>query len=325
MNNLQQLRDNHALVLPKADRMKDALLAELGHAVDSLGITLGVPLEGRTKTWTSFEEKLARKSLTIESASDLDDLIGIRIILLFRQDIQEVDKLIHNTLNVIRVEDVSQRMTDSQFGYQSQHYIADLPKTWLAIPRYTDLTGLRVEIQLRTLAQHIWAAASHKLQYKHEASVPLPLRRSIYRASALLETVDLEFERLLQERSTYVKNETEDATPTEKLNVDLLKSILSEILPAENKRRSENYDDLLVDLNAFGFDTPIKLRCLLEKQMQKVLADEALQGKKPYYHQVGLARVALRFEVGKKLDEFATERKAAAAKKRKPAAKRGAV
>jgi ppGpp synthetase/RelA/SpoT-type nucleotidyltranferase len=32
------------------------------------------------------------------------------------------------------------------------------------------LGGLRAEVQVRTTAQHIWAAASHKLQYKHEES-----------------------------------------------------------------------------------------------------------------------------------------------------------
>jgi ppGpp synthetase/RelA/SpoT-type nucleotidyltranferase len=60
------------------------------------------------------------------------------------------------------------------------------------------------ELQLRTLAQHIWAVASHKLQYKREASVPVPIRRSINRVSALLEMVDLEFDRVLLEREQYV-------------------------------------------------------------------------------------------------------------------------
>lgn len=59
------------------------------------------------------------------------------------------------------------------------------------------MSGLKAEVQVRTVTQHVWAAASHVLQYKQEASVPLPVRRSIYRVSALLETVDLEFERVL--------------------------------------------------------------------------------------------------------------------------------
>ena len=116
-------------------------------------------------------------------------------------------------------------MTEGQFGYQSWHYVIAFPEKWLSVPSLCDFRGLRAELQLRTIAQHLWAAASHKLQYKAESSVPLPIRRSIHRVSALLETVDLEFDRVLQEREDYLK-QAASRQPTKPINVDVLAQIL---------------------------------------------------------------------------------------------------
>ena len=65
------------------------------------------------------------------------------------------------------------------------------------------------------------------LQYKREAGVPPPLRRAIHRASALLETADLESERILSEKDAYRETLT-DAGGSELLNVDLLEKILDD-------------------------------------------------------------------------------------------------
>jgi hypothetical protein len=126
------------------------------------------------------------------------------------------------------------------------------------------------EIQVRTLAQHIWAAGSHKLQYKREASVPPPLRRAIYRVSALLETVDLEFSRVLDEREAYLSEELSEVTRPQTLNVDLLRAVLDEILPPENKRGDEDYDGVLIDLTSFPINTDHDLRNLLSENMEVI-------------------------------------------------------
>ena len=81
-----------------------------------------------------------------------------------------------------------------------------MPDDWLNVPTFREFKGLRAELQIRTLAQQLWAAASHKLQYKRESSVPYPIRRSIHRVAALLETVDLELERVLSERDPHLSN-----------------------------------------------------------------------------------------------------------------------
>jgi putative GTP pyrophosphokinase len=293
------LFDNYNLLAPKAARLRDSITSELAHLLTQKGVTLGVPIEARVKEWSSIEEKLTRKSVSLNSIKDLDDLVGIRLILLFRCDLATVDALLREALTILSVEDTSLRLAETQFGYQSQHYVVEIPQSWLKIPSFVQLGGIRIEIQVRTLAQHIWAAASHKLQYKHEASVPMQLRRSIHRASALLETIDIEFDRLLEERSKYIENQLSIEDPNKPINVDILSSLLTELLPAQNRSGTENFNDLLLDLNHFGVTTASKLSLMLTRHLKTVIDQDKKAGnaqKTHYYSHVGLVRQALRKE-----------------------------
>lgn len=296
------LKISYSNIEPRAKRLKSALAAEIEHLLNAKGVTLGVPIEARVKEWSSIEEKLVRKSLSLEKVEDLDDLVGLRLILLFRRDLKAVDELLRTSLSVKSAEDTSLRLADAQFGYQSQHYVIEAPDHWLSIPTWADLGGIRVEIQVRTLAQHIWAAVSHKLQYKREASVPLPLRRSINRASALLETVDIEFDRLLEDRLIYLADDLQNETPDSPLNVEILDSILFNIFPSANRSGEEDFDELLVELDHFGIKTSGQLQSLLEKHLDDILQVDdyyaSQEGLEFYFEHVGLAREGLRKEFG---------------------------
>jgi ppGpp synthetase/RelA/SpoT-type nucleotidyltranferase len=304
-------------------------------------VTLGVPMESRVKSLASIQEKIERKAIELKKLVDLDDLVGIRTILLFSRDVAQVHTLIAESLDVVRSENTAERLGEGQFGYQSQHYVVRLPKSWLAIPSLSDLDGLSVEIQVRTLAQHIWAAASHKLQYKHEESVPLPLRRTIHRVSALLETVDLEFERVLEERQQYIKTELNTEEPTQPLNVDVLEAILSELLPEKNKAEQEPFADLLENLTRLNIATVQKLRALLGKHREAALKADASQAsrrareqdykgttkeridKGVFFRHVGLVRNMLRREFGNQtVNQLIRNTRKPAPKKPNPSLKR---
>lgn len=303
---ITKLKLDYNAIEPDAKRFQAALSAELNHLITKGEVTLGVPIESRVKEWASIEEKIKRKSLTLSKIQDIDDLVGIRLILLFRRDLTTVDELLRSALDIKSSEDTSLRLADTQFGYQSQHYIIEAPSSWLNMPSWREFGGIRVEIQVRTLAQHIWAAASHKLQYKHEASVPLPLRRSINRASALLETVDIEFDRLLEDRLLYVADQMKLEDPDTPLNVEVLRALLSDIFPKRNASNDESYDELLAELNLTSIKTKKQLESLIRKHQDKILAKDTEFANKPggnglhYFNLVGLGRQALRFEFGNK-------------------------
>ncbi len=240
-------------------------------------ITLALPIEYRVKEIDSIIDKIERSESKTSSLKDITDLIGLRIILLFRRDVEKVCDVISKQFDVIEKDDKLTIISESQFGYSSVHFLVTVPASWLSVPTLAPFKGLKAEIQVRSMAQHIWAAASHKLQYKNEQSVPIPVRRSIHRVSALLETVDLEFERILDEKNEYRREiEKVAKSPKAPLNVDLLENILDELLPAENKdvEKGELYGDLLQDLIGNGISYSDELIKAIRENLPFVMADE---------------------------------------------------
>lgn len=267
-----------------ATKLKIVLIEKLENLFSTNHVSLGVPMESRVKAWSSIANNIEQNSLSLKKIEDLNDFVGIRVILLFRPDIARVDQLLRSMLDIVSVEDTAHRLSENQFGYQSQHYIVKIPHRWLGIPSLRQLETLKAEIQIRTLAQHIWAAASHKLQYKNENSIPFPLRRSMHRLSALLELVDFEFERILDERSKCLSNEIVNFDPMEPLNVDIVQSIFAELLPPVNRLENENYADLLSDLTHFGVKTANELRELLITNMEAAILEADEQYNLRSYH-----------------------------------------
>lgn len=318
----EQLKDEYYGLAPLAERFNERLRDELEQLLSTNKISLGVPIEFRVKKLDSFIEKIERQTLSLESVTDLWDLIGLRVILLFSRDVVKTCELISKTFNVLYKEDTQERLGDSQFGYQSFHYCIQVPENWLSVPTFAPLGKFKAEIQIRTVAQHMWAAASHVLQYKQESNVPLPVRRSIYRVSAILETVDLEFERVLDARESYISN-IKPGDANELLNVDSLARAMDSLLPAANKDESEPYSDLLPELLDFGIDSTQKLKELLQPHLKQILKDDAdavkVFSKRPesltpnsaarldkgvFFPHVGLIRRALRMTFGERYSKY---------------------
>lgn len=299
---VQKLLESYRGVVPQAERLRSSLQDQLVHLLNEADVSLGVPIESRVKEWESISEKLKRKSIVLEEIRQLDDLVGVRLILLFSRDLDSVGKILNDHLKVVSSEDKTIQLGETNFGYQSQHFVVEIPAAWLQLPTWRDLGGMRIEIQVRTLAQHIWAAVSHKLQYKQELGVPPPLRRAIHRASALLETVDVEFDRLLEARDIYLNNKGVSADPDEPLNVDLVEAILTKVFPAANKTYAEGYDELLDDLLHFGVFGSGVFEGMLKRHYSAIMMEDKRlaqdEGGGAYFQLVGLAREALRNEFG---------------------------
>ncbi len=314
---LSTLEQEYKSLSALAENFCFEITSQLTQLLRDEAITLGFPIQYRVKEWESLTEKLDRLSLEISSIKDVQDFVGLRLILLFNRDVDKVCSLLSGKFKVIRQYDTQERLAEDQFGYSSIHFIVELPEEWLAVPTLSRFGGLCAEIQVRTVAQHIWAAASHTLQYKQEATIPPSVRRAIYRVSALLETVDLEFERVLEQRDTY-RASVDTSNRVDQLNVDLLEKTLDGLLPGANKKPDEQYADLLKDLFHFDIRTPAELKRIVEKHLQGVLAMEASRLKQlqkkletgqrvlnperlqqgVHYSHVGLARYAMILEFG---------------------------
>ena len=180
----------------------DRLRTELTQICMDNGIALGFRIDGRIKTLESIEDKIQRNKL--KSIDEVYDVIGLRIICLWERDVHKLHELLKDELKVTWETNTFDRLDDNQFGYQSRHYQVQFNDNWLQSPTTRIFKNISAEVQIRTIAQHLWATASHELQYKIEQEVPSEMKRSINRVSALLETIDLEFERVLSEKESYV-------------------------------------------------------------------------------------------------------------------------
>jgi len=273
--NVDLLEAEYASLSDVAQRFADEVVHQLDTLLAKAQVSLSFPIQRRVKTWAAIAEKLQRTSLQVSTLHELQDLVGFRVILQFRRDVSRVCQLLRNTFGVLDEYDTADRLREDQFGYSSTHFVVQLPRAWLALPAMAEMEALRAEIQVRTTAQHIWAAASHTLQYKNEASVPPLVRRTIHRVSALLETVDLEFERALTERDLYIQQLSAAAVPQEELNADLIAQILSDVWPENNEMPGyEMYGALISELGSVGIRTRDALEKLFRKHRAQALSEE---------------------------------------------------
>lgn len=250
-------------------------------------VKLGFSIESRVKDLESILDKCERYDLNVDDVSEINDIAGIRLVSLFRGEVPKIENIIESNFTILRKENTEGRLEDNEFGYGSIHYEVTPPDEWFNLPTLSDLKNLKIEIQVRTAAQHIWAATSHILQYKRKDDIPLPLRRTINRTAALLETVDLEFERVKDERDNFLS--TIDNTPDEgELNVDTLKFVMRERLPEEYHTDDGGHSELLEDLNNLGVTTIEQLKELLKNPRLKS-EDENIN-----FNELGIVRWALR-------------------------------
>ncbi len=275
------LKREYDSLLTRAERFVEALAQQIDQILSENAISLGFAIERRVKQWPSLLEKIRRQKRGVTSVLEVNDFAGLRIILLFRRDVAAVGRLLSHSLEVVSAEDTAGRLGEKEFGYQSCHYMIRLPQQWLATPSLREFGGMQAEIQVRTTAQHIWAAASHVLQYKSAFSVPATLRRTIYRAAALLETVDLELERVLDERASYLdemKGMLPSAFLAQRVNADTLRAYSESRFPGMEISATWQ-EKLLIDLDRDRYRT---LRAIDEARWKAEPAVEAYRREAPH-------------------------------------------
>jgi len=152
--------------------------------------------ESRVKSPESLADKIRRPDKSYESPlEEVTDLIGLRIVLYYQDDIESVSKLIGREFTVYERVDAHQvdDYSPDRFGYLSAHFIVGLNESRASLTEWKATASKRIEIQVRTVLQHSWAAVSHILQYKREADVPPLLRRRLFRLAGLFELADEQF------------------------------------------------------------------------------------------------------------------------------------
>jgi len=122
---------------------------------------------GRAKDIDSLLKKLILKPE--KTYQTLTDKAGVRVVVKFTEEIDIVGRFIETRFTEHVKDDKRAKLKIDQVGYQGIHYDIKLNTDEA---KASDFEGLGAEIQVRTLAQHLWSDMSHELGYKPEMQVP---------------------------------------------------------------------------------------------------------------------------------------------------------
>ena len=182
----EELLQQYRQLLPTLEKLSDDAYDLLSHTLRDQGIYV-TAIERRIKTEKSLARKLALKGTKYKRIDDITDLVGLRVITVYTDEVDKVAVIVKNIFDIDWQESVDKRKLHdlNSFGYNSLHYICRL-KTG----------GLRFELQMRTALQHVWSTIMHDTGYKGDVKIPREYLRQFNRLAGMMELLDDEFSRL---------------------------------------------------------------------------------------------------------------------------------
>lgn len=184
--------------------------------IKRLGLDEVTKIEGRVKDKEECIKKFHRKyqnrletaEQPYEIKSFISDLIGIRIVCLYEDQITPLSELLQQHFKILDITDkiAAVESTEEFFGYKGLHMDLALNDATASVSRYRPYADTSFEVQIRSLIQDAWSVLDHKIKYKK--SIPIDLKRRINILSALFELADREFKEIRNATTELMQQET---------------------------------------------------------------------------------------------------------------------
>jgi putative GTP pyrophosphokinase len=172
----------------------DSLIKTLGNT-KKVELFLKIPPSPRIKDFDSIISKaFFRDKKYTDPYNEITDKVGVRYVLLLREQIKLVSDIVEN--NPIwhhskdRDFEEERNLQPLIFDYQSVHYIVN-NKSAITFDKITIPSNTPCEIQIRTLLQHACCELTHDTIYKPKTRTKNPnVYRSVAKSRALTEATD---------------------------------------------------------------------------------------------------------------------------------------
>ena len=143
---------------------------------------------GRLKSYDSVCKKMQKKGLDLNfdlALEKINDLIGVRAVCAYVDDIYKVADLIEKQqdIHILKIKDYVQQPKKS--GYQSLHLILEI-----AIPFQKENQWIKLELQLRTAAMDYWANLDHQLRYKRGQKQAAVINEELQQCASVITQLD---------------------------------------------------------------------------------------------------------------------------------------
>lgn len=158
-------------------------------------------IEHRVKEPESIARKLQKKGykVTVENAlTKLNDIIGIRVVCLYSDDVYKIAELLKQQSDFVLIKEKDYIKNPKKSGYQSLHLIMDIPLIYKSKKEQQ-----RVEIQIRTVAMDFWAGVDNHICYKKS---PEDIRRAeedLKKYSDIISKIDRQMMQLRKKVEEY--------------------------------------------------------------------------------------------------------------------------
>lgn len=252
--------------LGRHERLTESVVAIVRSLLDDQRIEY-LSVDGRTKTEEGIREKIKRKNYR-EPIRQLTDISGIRVVLFIESDVHKVAEVIRAAflLDAQNSSDKDLTLDANQVGYRSQHFVCELGDARSQLPEFKSYSGLKFELQVRTVLQHAWAELAHDRAYKFRVELPKEIQRKLFLYAGLLEIADKGFAEIASEIDNYSRAVSEKYK-SGNLDVPLNALSLREYFKGWAKSNEvhvandlelewpSDLTDLLQELSAFGVST----------------------------------------------------------------------
>ena len=163
--------------LPEFQKVAEDVHASLKKVFEEAGLIVA-SIEHRVKTEKSLTGKLELKGSKYATLADITDIVGLRVITFYSDDVDKVASAVDRLYKVDWENSVDKRKAHEidSFGYMSLHYICSL-----------DNFPYRIEIQMRTVLQHAWANMNHDTGYKSGVEIPREYLRNLNRLAGMAD------------------------------------------------------------------------------------------------------------------------------------------